>query len=435
MGTKCPSTLGSLTLISTGSIALAAPLSVTNLSFTGAGLITSTATNLLTVTGTAANSIVRSTTSTTGGFVIGPLARLYPANLTGGTYLYPIGKGTTYEGFELVNPTFNTAGTIIMEGFTTAPTGATAGSGLTGTPASFYWAQTGTAGLASVGNIRVTHSSLTAAQKLGQSATLAGAYTSIGGTFLTGGGLLSGTTINTTSKFFAVAAGTASGTFAAGTYAVGPTATYSGYTGSYFSITAALAAMAETTALTGPVVIELQPDYASTVEAYPLNFTGVVPTTSANTVTIRPAAAVSSVINFNPAGGISSTSLWDFNGGKNFIIDGRNGGTGTNRFIAINNLGTAPAIRLINNAQNNNFSYLQLASSATSTTSGVVTFSTTTGTTATDGNSNNTIDNCYIDAKGISPNGIYAAGTTGIMDNKSNILNHYVPTTYDRFCI
>ena len=428
LGTRCPSIFNTLGISGTGSLTLAAAYSVNNLSFTSTGLINTTGTNLLTVTGTAANSIVRTTTSTSGGFVVGPLARTYPASLSGGNYLYPIGKGTTYEGFELVNPTFNSAGTctITMEGNTTAPTGATAGSGLTGTPASFYWAQTvtGTGGLVSVGNIRVTHSSLTAAQKLGQSTTLAGAYTSIGGTYLTGGGLLSGTTINTASRYFAVAAGTASGTFAPGTYAVGPAATYSGYTGSYFSITAALAAMAETTALAGPVVIELQPDYASTVEAYPLNFTGVVPTTSTNTVTIRPAAAVSSVINFNPAGGISTTSLWDFNGGKYFIIDGRNGGTGTNRFIAVNNLGNAPAIRLINNAQNNNFSYLQLASSNTSASSGVIAFSTAASTTATDGNNNNTIDNCYVDAKGISPNGIYASGSSSPADNKSNILTN-----------
>ena len=427
MGTKCPTTLGSLTLTSSGSIALAVPLSVTNLSFTSTGLINTTATNLLTVTGTAANSIVRSTTSTSGGFVVGPLARTYPASLSGGNYLYPIGKGTTYEGFELVNPIFNATGssTIQMEGFTTAPGATTFGSGLSTPYGAFYWAQTvsGTGGLVSVGNIRVTTSALTATQKLGQSATLTGAYTSVGGTFLSGS-LLSGATINTASRYFAVAVGAASGTFAAGTYAVGPAATYSGYTGSYFSITAALAAMAETTALAGPVVIELQPDYASTVEAYPLNFTSVVPTTSTNTVTIRPAAAVSSVINFNPAGGVSTAALWDFNGGKNFIIDGRNGGTGTNRFIAVNNLGNAPAIRLINNAQNNNFSYLQLASSNTSTSSGVVAFSTAASTTATDGNNNNTIDNCYVDAKGISPNGIYASGSSSPADNKSNILTN-----------
>ncbi len=434
LGNRCPATFASLTVSNIGSLTFGAAYSVTNLSFTSTGLINTTAANLLTVTGTAANSVIRTTTSATGGFVVGPLARTFTASLSGGTYLYPIGKVTTYEGFELINPVFGAGGsyTILMESFLTAPTGGTVSAPLTGSPAAFYWQATvsGAGSLTSVSNIRVTQGTIVSTQKLGQSATVGGAYTSIGGTFTSGTGttgLLSGLTIGTFTggRFFCVATGSATGTFAGGSYAVGPTGPYSGYVATYPSITSALAAMAENSALGAAVILELQTDYVSTVEAYPLNVTGVVPTTSVNTVTIRPVAAVSTVINFNPAGGIGSTALWDFNGGKNFIIDGRNGGTGSNRYISINNLANAPALRLINDAQNNIFRYLIFTAANTSTTNGVVLFSTTNvGATSTNGNSTNTIDNCFINANGVSPNGIYASGTASPADNKSNVITN-----------
>ena len=78
---------------------------------------------------------------------------------------------------------------------------------------------------------------------------------------------------------------------------------------------------------------------------------------------------------------------------KNFIIDGRNCGTGTNQFISINNLGNGPAVRLINDGQNNIFRYVVFTAANTSATNGVVFFSNTTGTLAANGNNSNTIDN------------------------------------------
>ena len=63
-------------------------------------------------------------------------------------------------------------------------------------------------------------------------------------------------------------------------------------------------------------------------------------------------------------------------------------------------------------------------SANTSTTNGVVFFSNTTGTLAANGNSSNTIDNCNINANSISPNGIYASGSTAPADNKFNIITN-----------
>ena len=426
LGISCPSTLGSITVSSTGSLSLAAPLSVTNLSFTGAGFINTTSAFLLSVTGTAANAVNRPST----GYVVGPLARILPPGYnSGNTFLFPVGK-TVYQGFEVVNPTTDGSGaiTLQLESFATAPTGGTSGTGLTGALTSRYWqvSLSGPGNLTSVSNVRVNDAGLLATQKIGQSATAGGAYNSIGGTYVAGASLLSGLPVNTFTggTFFSVATGTSSGTFAAGTYSVGPSGTYGlGYAGNYFSITSALAAMAENAVLGGAVTLELQADYSSTVEAYPLNFSSSVPTTTLNTVTIRPASVVGSVINFNPAGGIPST-IFDMNGGKNFIIDGRNGGIGTNQFIGINNLGNGSALRYINDAQNNIYKYVSFTSSNTSVTSGVILFSTTTGAGAGNGNNNNTIDNCNINGSGVSPYGIYALGTASPADNKANTITN-----------
>ncbi len=426
LGTRCPSTLGILGVSSTGSLTLASPVTVSGLSFTGTGIINTTAVNLVTVNATAPSSIIRTST----GYVAGPLAVTLPANYnTPGIILFPVGKLTTYQGYEVFSPVVDAGGTVTIqiESFTAAPGGGTAGTGLSGALSARYWQATvtGAGAITNIGNIRVSESTLANTQKIGQSATVGGSYNSIGGSFFGGASLQSGLAVAALASngFFAVATGAASGTFTAGNYAIGPNA-YGGYVATYTSITNALAAMGENASLGGAVVFELQTDYLSTVEAYPIAFGSSVPTTGTNTVTIRPAAGVASAINFNPAGG-NLTTIWDFNGGKNFIIDGRNGGTGSNRYISINNLGNGPAMRFINDGQSNTFRYLQLTAANTSTTNGVVFFSTTSiGALAANGNSSNTIDNCWINANGISPNGIYALGSTSPADNKTNTLTN-----------
>jgi len=197
-----------------------------------------------------------------------------------------------------------------------------------------------------------------------------------------------------------------------GTYAIGPT-------GAYPSLTAALAAAAG--GLSGPVIFELQATYLSAVETFPVTFpvngcVGLV-----NTITIRPAAGAVglSITSANATG----TVLID--GGSYITFDGRAGGAGPSQLTISNTTTTGYAIQLINSARFNTIKYCTVAGVNTSTTSGVIVFSTAVG--LTDGNSSNTIDNCDIRDGATTPtNLIYCSGTnTGFdLQNNSNIISN-----------
>lgn len=159
---------------------------------TGSGNITTNSTNVLTVTGTTAASIVR--TSLTA-YVNGPLAITLPASLaTGSTYIFPIGK-STLNPFVLVNPTTNAGGSVTVksEVFDTA-TGGTPGTLLGALNSNRYWATLITNGSSNFITtlVRLTDTPNTA-DSIGASATLTGAYNLIGGITST----LTGTSITT----------------------------------------------------------------------------------------------------------------------------------------------------------------------------------------------------------------------------------------------
>lgn len=184
---------------------------------------------------------------------------------------------------------------------------------------------------------------------------------------------------------------------AGGTYSVGPTGTYA-------SLTAAIAAITAN-GITGSVILELQPTYVSSVETFPIVLGAVACANSGTTVTIRPQSG-SIGLSITSA---STTATIDFNGGKYYTIDGRPGGSGS-ADLAIGNTTTAGIpIRFVNDATNNTVKYATVTGSNTSTTGGMIVFSTTTGTT---GNDNNTIDNCDLNGGGTAGNIIYASGTT-----------------------
>ncbi len=217
---------------------------------------------------------------------------------------------------------------------------------------------------------------------------------------------------------------------AGATYSVGPTGTYP-------SLTAALGSL-NTNGTAGPVILELQSTYVSTVETFPVTI-GTIPCSgNINTLTIRPEA---SAINLSISSANTTTTI-DINGGTFVTIDGRPGGTGTAKQLSIINTSTAgggAAIRFINEANNNSIKYSVLKGSYPSAASAVVLFGTTTGA---NGNDNNTIDNCDIDGSAgatASPtlaanNGIYSLGSTGSVAqynsgntiSNCNIFNNFV---------
>lgn len=194
---------------------------------------------------------------------------------------------------------------------------------------------------------------------------------------------------------------------------VGPTGTYPTLSGAGGAI-AAIAA----SGISAPMVIELQSTYTAAGETYPITINYNACVTASNTLTIRPEAATASplVISSN-----NTTATIDLNGATNVIIDGRPGGTGTNKYLSIVNTSSTAAsagnaVLLRNDARNNTLTYLDLkasnlnpASNAGTVTNGaipgVVAIHTTTG--GITGNDNNVI----------SFNDIHSATSTGNMLN------------------
>ena len=163
-----------------------------------------------------------------------------------------------------------------------------------------------------------------------------------------------------------------------GTYTVGPTGTYP-------SITAALAAAAA--GMMGPVIFELQSTYVSSVETFPIT---ISPFACIFPITIRPqtGAVGLSITSANATGTIN------YNDGDFVTFDGRPGGLGTTSQLTISNTTlTGYAIQFINGATFNGIKYCTVAGVNTGTASGVIVFGTTNQAT---GNSNNRIDNCDI---------------------------------------
>jgi|APCry1669189101_1035198.scaffolds.fasta_scaffold00032_1 uncharacterized protein (TIGR02145 family) len=135
------------------------------------------------------------------------------------------------------------------------------------------------------------------------------------------------------------------------------------------------------------------------------------------TVTIQPNSTTERLVS-----GAVANGMIRLNGADRTVIDGRSGGSG--RYLRFRNTNTSnPVFILINDATNNiiRSSYIE---SPTTATSGIILFSTTTGTT---GNDNNTITDNVIrdrtDATGVPLNGIISVGTSG-MDNSSNTISN-----------
>lgn len=213
-----------------------------------------------------------------------------------------------------------------------------------------------------------------------------------------------------------------------GVIPVGPNETYK-------TLTAALAAL--TSGVSGAVTLELQSNYTSTAETFPIVIASNACFNAANTLTIRPAAGANGLV-------IASLGLGaaiDLNGANYVTIDGRPGGTGSAMSVTaagvlnatnlniINTNNSGAAIVLENGATNNIIKYCDLQgqnannASQPNTLSGVVYF----GNTGANGNDNNTLDHCNIHSTGTNitkPSiGIYSLG----YDNSSSVAAYAAP--------
>lgn len=215
-----------------------------------------------------------------------------------------------------------------------------------------------------------------------------------------------------------------------------------GLTGDYASITAAIADI-QTQTLGGALVLELQSNYVCSVETFPLTFSNLT-TTAANTLTLRPQPGATNLL---ISSAVTTTATVDLNGAQFLTIDGRPGGVGGNtgsgggataQLTIANTSTSGRALRFINEASGNTLRYVTLRGVNTSTSSGVVVFSTTTGA---NGNDNNTIDHCDIrDGSSTPDNCIYSSGAAAPKDNSGNSVSNcniynFFTTTGDQYGI
>lgn len=137
-------------------------------------------------------------------------------------------------------------------------------------------------------------------------------------------------------------------------------------------------------------------------------------------------AANYTTVTISPSGGAARTitgaivgHLVDLNGADNVTIDGLNSG-GNSLTISNTSTGATSTIRFIADASNNVITRCTLTGSTT-TSFGVVNFST--GTTT--GNDGNNINNCNIGPAGsnLPLNGIYSLGSSSVIDNSSNTIS------------
>jgi hypothetical protein len=171
--------------------------------------------------------------------------------------------------------------------------------------------------------------------------------------------------------------------------------------------------------LTGDVIYELTSTYDGTTgETFPITFNQFLTDGTNWTVTIRVKLGAGP----RTLSGSSTSQLIYLNGVDRLTIDGREDGTGSTKSFTLSNTSTSGTVMtFINDATLNTIKHCTIQGVNTSTSSGTIVFSTTTGTT---GNDNNTIDFCDIKDGATKPaNGIYSSGTSS-KENSGNVISN-----------
>ncbi|HPH81984.1 MAG TPA: hypothetical protein PL185_05405, partial [Flavobacteriales bacterium] len=401
-----------LTINNASGVAASSAISAVNLNLSS-GVFTTTTANLLTITGIA---VIGGTPSATA-CVSGPVDRVIPANRsTALTLLYPLGKGGSYNPFELVNPTTSAGGsvTIRAEVFN-ANAGGTSGAGFASLNTNRYWSSSITAGAANLltsGAIKLTETSpalVSGTHGIGQSST-------IGGTYAYKGGTVSAPTIQTSSTL-----NPGYGYFVIGT--IGPITCPSpilvvGPGGDFISLTDASAVL-NGLPINCNLILELNASYNPALETFPVTFNNFSYGVGGPfTVTVRPATGSTPTVT-----GASATGLITLNGADYMIFDGRPGGVGSPLGFSLTNTNVSgTTLSLLNDAQNNSIRYMDISGSITSGTSGVISIGAANGSGT--GNDNNLFEYNTIHGNVARPvNLMYATGTS-TRDNDNNTISN-----------
>ncbi len=194
-------TFSNLILNNTGGATLGAAVTVNGILTLTSGILTTTGTNLLSDTNT-------STTAISGGsatsFINGPVKWTLPSNLVSGSiYNLPVGKGTTYLPFSLVNPTTGAiAPTVQVEAFTTNSGGTIDGT-LNSKSTTEYWSLTTTGNFSNSSLSLNRQTAISPLDGIGGSTAVSGTYTTLAGTPENYG--VTGSDLIGTNRFFVLA--------------------------------------------------------------------------------------------------------------------------------------------------------------------------------------------------------------------------------------
>jgi hypothetical protein len=225
-----------------------------------------------------------------------------------------------------------------------------------------------------------------------------------------------------------------------GPYLVGPGNLYTNLTD--------VAAVLKTGTLTGDVVFQIQSNYTSATEVFPISFKQTTTSGGNWKVTIQPAGSTS-IITEGDAG--AGNALINIDSTDRLILDGRAGGSGgiawiirnkcalvapVSPLVPVNTTSAGPVIQFINDATFDTLMYLQLEGMNPVQSSAVVYFGTTTGLT---GNSYNGINYCNIRDRSDTTAGT-ATPAAGILSvgtalnnyntvSNNNIFNYFYPSS------
>ena len=280
------------------------------------GVVTSSSTNLLSVTNPASGAI---TGGSTTAYISGPLQRTLPASLAASSsvYAFPVGKGGTYLPYSLSSVSTTTSPTVTAEAFNTNAGGtpdATLCGALSNTE---YWQATASAGYTD-GKVSLTRqTALGSFNVIGRSIAQAGTYTSLGGT-VSGSSIVNSNATGSSLGYFVMATQGITGltystnpaSYCAGSLITNNTPSFTSGSAVSYSVTPALPNGLTLNPTSG--VISGTPTVATAAAGYLITATNATGCTTTATVNIT--------VNAQPSATISAASATGCEGGGGVAI-------------------------------------------------------------------------------------------------------------------
>lgn len=390
------------TINNANGLTLNSPFSCLKLTLTN-GIINTTSTNILTMLSTTASDLSGGSATS---YINGPFER--KITTVTNTYKFPIGK-STYTYLELKNP--STSGTVLIraEVFDNNCGGSIINPAGYELNTNRYWHAQVISGTLNNSIVIIYESNPTTNMIIAKSNTIDGFYDGTIHASQTGNSLTS-SSVTSLGYFCSAAPGFLSGTYYCGSGQ--PFLSLTENTNFGFFKTVA------SRGLKGNVTLLITSDLAEN---------GAVALTpwaeingSGYTITIKPVDGTTKTISGNVSNGMIR-----LDGADKVTFDGSYNGSG--KYLLFRNTNSSnPVFTFINEATYDTLKNILIESGNTTSTSGVILFSTSTALTSL-GNSFNGIQNCTIrdrsDATSVPRNLIYSSGTAGKL-NKSNTISN-----------